>query len=86
MTNPVRVGFVFGLFLAVAHTGWAFLVAAGWAQKFVDFVFWLHFIQPPYQIEAFDFARACILVAVTFIVGFVSGTLVGVLWNALHRG
>jgi hypothetical protein len=86
MANPVRVGFVFGLFLALAHTGWSALVALGYAQKFIDFIFWLHFILPALHVEAFDIARACILVAVTFIVGFVVGTLGGVLWNALHRG
>ncbi|HLJ52176.1 MAG TPA: hypothetical protein VKT24_02250 [Rhizomicrobium sp.] len=85
MANPVRIGFVFGLFLALFHTCWAALVALGWAQKLIDFIFWIHFIAPPYHIEAFDIARACILVAVTFIVGFVIGTLGGVLWNALHR-
>lgn len=85
MANPVRVGFVFGLFLALAHTGWSALVALGYAQKFIDFVFWVHFIAPAYHVEAFDIARACILVAVTFIVGFVVGTLGGVLWNAMHR-
>ena len=86
MTNPVRVGFVFGLLLALGHTGWSFLVAVGWAQKFIDFVFWVHFIQPPYSVEAFDIARACLLVAITFIVGFVVGTVAGAIWNALHRG
>ena len=85
MANPVRVGFVFGLFLALAHTGWAALVALGWAQRFIDFIFWVHFIVPSYQVEGFEPARAAILVAVTFIVGFVVGTLGGVLWNALHR-
>ena len=85
MANPVRIGFVFGLFLALFHTCWAALVALGWAQKLIDFIFWIHFIAPPYHVEAFDIARAAILVAVTFIVGFVVGTLGGVLWNALHR-
>ena len=84
MTNPVRVGFVFGLLLALGHIGWSFLVAVGWAQKFIDFVFWIHFMQPVLLIEPFDIARACILVAVTFIVGFVVGTVAGVIWNALH--
>ncbi len=86
MTNPVRVGFVFGLLLALGHTGWSILVALGWAQKFIDFIFWLHFVAPPYHIEAFDFARALMLVAVTFIVGFVVGTVAGAIWNGLHRG
>lgn len=86
MANPVRVGFVFGLFLALFHTGWSALVAFGWAQRFMDFIFWLHFIQPVYRIEPFDIARACILVAFTFIVGFVVGTVGSVIWNALHRG
>lgn len=86
MTHPVRIGFVFGLLLALFHAGWSALVASGYAQKFLDFVFWLHFIRPPYQIEAFDWARAALLVAFTFIVGFVIGTVAGAIWNALHRG
>lgn len=80
-TNPVRLGVIFGLFLALFHAGWALLVAAGWAQPLMDFVFWAHFITPPYHIEPFTFARCLVLVAFVFAVGFISGLAGGWLWN-----
>jgi hypothetical protein len=45
----------------------------------------MHFIKPPYQIEAFDPARAAILVGVTAGVGLVGGIVGGAIWNAFHR-
>ena len=85
MVNPVKVGFVFAVFLALWHAGWSALVATGLAQKVIDFVFWMHFIKPPYQIEVFDPARAAILVGVTAGVGLVGGIVGGAIWNAFHR-
>lgn len=84
--NPFKLALVFGLFLGLWHACWAVLVYLGLAQNLIDFVFWMHFITPPYHIEAFDPARAGILIGVTFAVGFVAGGIVGLLWNAFHRG
>lgn len=85
MVNPIKVGLVFGIFLAVWHAAWSTLVALGLAQKLIDFIFWVHFIVPPYQIEPFDIVRAGILVGVTFGVGLVGGLVGGVIWNVFHR-
>ena len=84
-TNPIRLGLLFGLFLALFHAAWATLVATGWAQAVLDFVFWAHFISPPYHVDAFDLARAAILVGLTFTVGLVMGIVAGILWNRLAR-
>jgi hypothetical protein len=83
--NPLKVGLVFGLFLALWHAVWAALVAAGVAQKLVDFIFWIHFVTPPFHIEPFALPRAAILVGVTFVVGMGGGIVGAVLWNAFHR-
>jgi hypothetical protein len=81
--SPVRIGLVLGLFLAVFHAAWAALVAAGWAQGLMDFVFWAHFITPPYHIEPFALARAGALIGFVFAVGLVLGVVGGWLWNRL---
>ena len=83
--NPLKVAIVFGLFLGLWHACWAALVAIGVAQKLLDFVFWMHFIAPPYHVEPFALARAGILVAVTFGVGLIGGFIGALIWNALHR-
>jgi hypothetical protein len=79
--NPVRLGIIFGLFLALCHAFWAALVALAWAQPLMDFVFWAHFISPPWHIEAFTWARAFILVGFTFLAGLMMGAVAGWLWN-----
>ncbi|HJT41964.1 MAG TPA: hypothetical protein VJ750_00530 [Rhizomicrobium sp.] len=83
--SPIRTGAVFGLFLAFFHAAWAGLVAAGLAQKLMDFIFWAHFIAPPYQIQPFEITRAAILVGITFLAGLTFGVVGGSLWNMSSR-
>lgn len=81
--NPLRVGIIFGLFLALVHAAWAGLVAIGWAQPVMDFIFWAHFITPPYHIEPFETGRAAMLIVLVLAIGTVFGALGGMLWNFL---
>ena len=81
-TNPFKVGLVFGIFLGLFHMGWAVLVATGIAQKLMNFVFWIHFIAPPYHVEPFAISRGGILVGVTFAVGLIGGFIGALIWNA----
>lgn len=82
-TSPLRLGLVFGLLLAICHASWAALVALGWAQTILDFIFWAHFISPPYHVAAFDLSRAFVLVGLTFAAGLILGAIGGALWNRL---
>lgn len=83
--QPGRVGMVFAALFGGGHLLWSLLVAAGWAQPLVDFLFQIHFIKPVYQIQPFHPGTALLLIAVTSGVGFGGGWILGVVWNKLHR-
>ena len=83
--NVGKTGLVLGLVLGGWHLCWSILVALGWAQPVIDFVFWIHFIKPIYVIEPFEIARAAILIVVTTGIGFVIGLVFASIWNAFHR-
>jgi hypothetical protein len=63
---------------------WSLLVALGLAQLVIDWIFRLHFIQPPYTITAFNLGTAVTLIVVTSVIGFVMGWLFAAIWNLLH--
>ena len=83
--DPVRTGLIFALFLAALHAGWAILVMLGWAQGLLNFIFWAHFIAPPYHIEPFEAGRAALLIGLVFTVGAFMGWAGAHLWNSLAR-
>src|SRR5579863_5146268 len=76
-----RAALVLALLLSGFHLLWALLVASGAAQPVMDFIFWLHFIQPIYVIEGFEPLRAAGLVLLTGIIGYAIGGCFALLWN-----
>jgi ABC-type Fe3+ transport system permease subunit len=77
-------GLALGSFFAVVHLLWALLVAAGWAQWTLDWIFRLHFITPPYTVGSFSLMLAIGLIVMTFIVGYVLGWVFAMIWNKVH--
>ena len=80
-----KAGIVLGAVIGGWHVIWSMLVAIGWAQPVIDFVFWMHFIKPIYVIEPFEIERAAILLIVTTVVGVLVGSTFASIWNALHK-
>lgn len=83
--DAYRVGFVLGLFTAGLHLLWAVIVAAGWGQSLLNFVFSLHMLGNPYQVAPFDVVAAFFLVLTTFVVGYVIGWVFSNIWNKFYK-
>jgi hypothetical protein len=84
MVNPNKAGIALGALIGGWHLLWAVVVAIGWAQWLINFVFWMHFIVPPYTVKPFQARLALILIGVTSVTGYVLGYVFAVLWNWLH--
>jgi hypothetical protein len=82
--NPFKIGLALATVTGGFHLCWSMLVAFGWAQPAIDFVFWAHFIKPIYVIEPFEFVRAAALLLLTAGIGFILGLVLAWTWNALH--
>lgn len=83
--KPNKVGIVFALLYGGWHTLWAILVGVGFAQPLLNFVFWVHFLKPPFVVGEFSVGIALILIAVTAVIGYIIGVILAVLWNWVHR-
>lgn len=84
MLNRHKLGLAVGSILALYHLVWAILVALGIAQWLLNWVFKLHFIQPPYTVNAFILSYAILLVITSSVLGYVLGWVAGGIWNWLH--
>ncbi len=80
-----RTGLAVGVVIGAMHLLWALLVLAGVAQRLIDFIFRLHFIQPVYVVQPFDPLRALALVLLSAASGYCIGALFAFAWNRLHR-
>lgn len=85
MTNPHKVGLVFGALIGGWHLVWSALVLLQLAQPILDFIFWAHMIRPVYVIKPFDLSAAVTLILITAASGYVFGFVGAIIWNRLHR-
>lgn len=71
----LQTSLIGGITLSSLHFCWAILVASGWAQSLLDFIFKLHMISSPFQVQAFDLGLAIGLIGITFLIGCFYGAL-----------
>jgi hypothetical protein len=81
--SPLQSGLTLGILVGGAHLGWVVLVATGVANWTMRFVFRLHFIRPPFEIDGFDPSIAAFLIGLTALSGFALGWLFAAIWNGL---
>lgn len=79
--EPNKMGMFFGTLLALMHLGWALLVASGFAQAVYNWILSLHMLSIPITVLAFDPLMAVELIIVTFIIGYVMGWIIALVWN-----
>lgn len=80
----IRVGLIGGLSLASLHLCWVLLVASGWAQPFLDWIFKLHMLDSPFRVQTFSLRYAAILLVVTFSIGLLYGVVFELIRTAIH--
>ena len=83
--SPLKTAFTFAILVGGIHLVWSILVALGWAQPLLDFIFWAHMFSMPFVVKAFDPAAALTLVVITSIIGGIFGYAMAIIWNRLHR-
>ncbi len=83
--NPHGVGLAVGGVLGIWHLLWGGMVMLGMGQTLLDWVYWLHFLNNPFHVSAFDPVRTVMLAAVTFGFGYGFGWVFSYLWNSLKK-
>ncbi|MBI5152874.1 MAG: hypothetical protein HZA36_00200 [Parcubacteria group bacterium] len=79
--NTHKLGLVVGGFAGIVHLLWSLFVALGWAGPLLGFILGLHFMSHPYMILPFNLLTAVGLIVVASCVGYVAGSIMGMVWN-----
>lgn len=83
VVSPRRAGLALGILLGASHLGWSFLVAVGWAQPLLDFLYRVNFIASSDEVQPFSAGTAVMLVFVSAGMGYGVGWLAARIWNRL---
>ena len=73
--NLLRTALIGGISLSSLHFFWVLLIASGFAQSLLDFVFKLHMLNSPFQVQAFNPLLAIGLIGITFLFGCFYGAI-----------
>lgn len=79
--NEHAVGLTLGVVVGLMHLGWAIVVALGYAQGLLDWIFGLHFLDNSFTVMEFQMQEAVLLIVVTSLVGYVAGYAGTWVWN-----
>lgn len=71
----IQTALTWGACLSSLHFCWVILVASGWAQPLLNFIFKLHMLNSPFQVQEFNPFLAIGLLVITFLIGCLYGAL-----------
>ena len=74
-----------GSFVGLIHLVQGILIALGFAQPLMDFIYNIHSLNNPFTVMPFNFMRSLGLVIITFLIGYIFGYVFATLWNKFHR-
>ena len=74
-----------GLSLASLHLVWVLIIATGFAQALIDWIFKLHMLSSPFQVQPFNLGYAATLLLITFLVGCFYGGIFELIRSLLKR-
>lgn len=83
--NNNHVGLTLGIFLALWHAVWAFVVALGFGQRYLDMILPMHFLNNIYSVMLFSPLKALGLVLMAFVCGYIMGWIFAAIWNGVKR-
>ena len=83
--SPLKTALIGGLTLSALHACWVMLVASGWAQPILDFVFKLHMLNSPFIVQPFSLLLSLELIALTFAVGAFYGIVFSLIKKLIHQ-
>lgn len=72
-----------GLSLASLHLCWILIVASDLAQPLLDWIFKLHMLSSPFQVQPFNLSYAATLLIVTFAIGCFYGVVFELIRNLI---
>lgn len=82
LTKSALIG---GLSLASLHLFWVLIIVSGFAQQLLDWVFKLHMLSSPFQVQPFNIGYAATLLLITFLVGCLYGVVFELIRGLLKR-
>ncbi len=84
-TDKHQLGLKFGLVTAVLHLIWVVAILVGVAESFMDWTMSIIFVEFPYTIIDPTITGTIALMALTFVLGYITGWLLAAIWNWLNK-
>ena len=83
-SHPTKSALIGGFTLSALHACWILIVASGWAQPLLDFIFKLHMLNSPFVVQPFSILLSLELIALTFVIGAFYGVVFSLIRKLMH--